>query len=671
MTLPWLSRGVTLGCLIGLLTACTARMTSAEVRWGLGRWQGEGTFYLDWENQDDKNSHTKYETILFQERVGLRNVGAFIVDPRFLTLNLGGSFGLSQEEGLSVSDSPLRVGNGTLYDYAFDGLLLSDSEYPVTLFAVRNQNILTQGFGGQSDVTYQSEGGTVELREGSILKDYGLLNLSSFLDVHREYLKEDSEVFGSPFRQDQTRNIVRYTAHKGGETSDLDLRYEFNDVNDDVNPTNVFDSHTVRLGHSVDFGPTLNRRLDSIVYYFTRDGSAGGSYLSLDEGLRLDHQRDLSTDYRYNFTRSDSDAGLTTTNAATVGLLYRLYQQLLTTAGARGMRQEFPTGDETIGSAQTGLDYYRPLAWSGQLYAGTSAGYQVNDNNFTSSEIEVVDEPHTAPPVLGAGAGFTLDNAFVVTDTIVMVDVRGGARLPTTLGVDYALSPQGSLTKIIPLPGSPVIRPGDPLEVSYTYAVDPSVTFSTTTVTARTGVDFAWVAASYEHLFSDQGRLAGTATPGFLINQNLDRFTFELRHQWNAVYVRSALAYEILRSTIVDSNAWRFGQQLSYQARVDLSAQITGEEYLVDYPGQGRQSNSYLVRGSVDWVAPIGLSMSTFTGYREFHDTAVPSDEIVDAGVRARWTFQNLEIMPSFTWADYIGRLNDLRAELRLTRRWF
>ncbi len=464
---------------------------------------------------------------------------------------------------------------------------------------------------------------------------------------------------------------MRYSGHKGGETSDVDLRYELNDVKDPLNPANVFDSHTVRAVHSMDFGPTLNRRLDSSFYYFMRAGSAPGSYLSVAEGLHLDHRSDFATDYRYNFSQSDSDAGVTTTNAASIGLFHQLYRHLTTTLNARGVRQDFPTGERTTYSGQAGLDYRRSLLWSGQFYANTSAGYQVDDNNFTSSQLDVVDEPHTAPPVFGAGAGFTLNNPFVLTDTIVMYDVQGGSRILTVLKVDYVLSQEGSLTKIIPLPGSLRIHPEDPLEVSYAFAVDPSLKYSTTTLGAKTGVDFPWIAASYEHLLSDQTALAATASPQFLIDQNLDRFEFELRHQWNAVRAQSTVGYEILNSTIVNSNAWRFGQLLSYQPRADLVAQISGDQYLVDYPGESRRSNSYLIRGTVDWFAPLGLSVSTFAGYREFHDTAIPSDEIVDCGVRLRWAYQNLDVSPSFTWTDYRSRLTDVRGELRITRRWF
>jgi hypothetical protein len=563
------------------------------------------------------------------------------------------------------------VGNGTLDGYAFDGLFMSDKSYPFTLFANRAQNTLAQGFGGQSDVTFESRGGVFELRENSFLQDYGFLNFTSVLDAHQEVLKEDSSVFGSPFLRDETRNIVRYHAQKGGETSDLDLRYELNDVSDPLNPTDVFDSNTVRVFHSLDFGPTLNRRVDSIFYYFDRTGSGSGSFLSADEILHLDHSSDLATDYRYGFSQSSSDAGVTTANVASIGLLYQFYRQLTTAATGRATRQDFPTGNVTMYGGQTNADYRHPLAWGGQFFLDTSGGYQVDENHFSSSTLDVIDEPHTAPPVLGVGAGFTLNNSFVVTDTIVMVDVRGGSRLPTTLGVDYDISPEGSLTKIIPLPSSPVIRPGDPLEVSYTYEVAPDLKYSTATVTGRLGVDFPLVVASYEHALSDQARLAGTAPPQFLINQNVDRFELELRNNWDNVRAHAIAAYEIQNSTIVDFNAWRFNQLVSYQPRSDLVAQISGNEYFVDYPGQGRHSSSYLVRGNVDWFTSAGFSISTFAGYRQFHDTSIRSDEIIDSGVRVRWTYHDLEVAPSFTWTDYLTRLTDMRGELRVTRHWF
>ncbi|MBI3782249.1 MAG: hypothetical protein HY270_02490 [Deltaproteobacteria bacterium] len=668
---PTLARPL-LVCALLVALLSVAPEVRAQPNWGIGQWQGKASLFVDWENQDDKRSQTKYETILLQERVGLRNVGTYILDPRLLTLDLGGSFGLSQEDGLSASGTPLRVGNGRLYDYAFEGLFLSDKPYPMTWFATRSQTLLTQGFGGRSDVTFENRGAMFELNEGSFLEKYRFFNFNSRLDVHQEILKEDSSVFGSPFRRDEHRNVVRYQAHKGGENSDIDLRYELNDVNDPFNLSDIFDSHTVHLNHSLDFGPTLNRRIDSLFYYFTRSGQSPGNFISLDEDLHLDHHRDLSTDYRYSFSRSDSLVDRVTSNAASLGLQHRLYNALTTNLFARGSRQDFSNGDRTIYSGQAAFDYRRSLPWDGLFFAGTHGGYQFDENNFTSSQIAAVDEAHTAPSEFGAGAGFTLNNAFVMAETIVVLDVRGGSRLPTALNVDYVVSQVGSITTIIPLVGSPVIRPNDPLEVSYTASIDPSIKFSTATFGARTGVEFSWLGAAYEHELSNQTRLSGsTSNPQFLINQNLDRFKVDLKGRWNGLGAQSTAAYELLHSNIVDSKAWRFTEVVSYQLRIDTIAQMTGDQYLIDYPGQKRHADSYLARANVDWFSELGFSVSAFSGFRAYRDSEIPSDQIIDAGVRLRWSYRNLDIAPSFTWTDYRNRLTDIRGELRVSRNLF
>src|ERR1019366_4930884 len=120
------------------------------------------------------------------------------------------------------------------------------------------------------------------------------------------------------------------------------------------------------------------------------------------------------------------------------------------------------------------------------------------DQDHISGPIAVVDEQHTAPPFFGPGIGFTLNNPFAVTASIVMFDTRGGARIPTTAGVDYTIVSQGQLTQIVILPTTVVILPGDPLTVSYSYVVAPNGRYSTTTWSAGAGVTFGWMAFHFE-----------------------------------------------------------------------------------------------------------------------------------------------------------------------------
>lgn len=651
-----------------LLVFSVASAADGQSLFGLGRWQGQGIFRTDWDSQDDRRTNTKDETILFQERLKLRHTGLYVLNPEFWTLNLGGSFGLSQEKALAQSDRPLRVGDGTLYDYAFESLFLAERATPVTVFATRDETTLSQGFGGRSHIIFESRGGVFDLREGSFLENYGWHRFTSSLDVHQELLNEDSSVFGSPFRRDETHNIVRYRAHQGGETSDLDLRYELNDVSDPENATNEFQSHTVHADHSMDFGPTLNRRVNSNVYFYDRTGAAPGNFVSVDEGLRLDHDRDFNSQYRYDFSRSDSDAGVLTTHSGDLELMHRWYGNLTTTADARGAYQHFPDGERTTGAGHVGLAYARSLPWQTHVFAEAKGGVQVDDNSFSSSEIDVVDEKHTAPVVLGAGSGFTLNNGFVLTETVVVIDVRGGSRLPTQLDVDYTLSQEGSLTKVIPLAGSPVIQPSDPLEVSYAFAVDPSLRYSTATAAAKLGFGFRWATISYEHLLSDEAKLSGESSGQTLVDENVDRFKLELLYQRERMRAESIVSYELLRSTIADSNAWRFMQALSYQLRRDASIQLSGDQYLVDYVHEDRKSRSYLGRLGLEWHGIEGLSVTPFAGYRSFRDSSATKDDIIDWGVRARWTYRSLQVAPTFVWTEYKNRLRDVRAELRITR---
>lgn len=658
---------------VACLAAASAPVASAEFHWGLGRWDGDTTFLMDWDKEHDKRTEDRYETLLFEERLRLRNTGAFIFDPRVLTLGLSGSFGADQETALEQADTPLRVGNGTLYDYDFEGLLLADSAYPTTLFATRSQTVLSQGFGGRSDLTFQSLGGTFDLHENSFLQTRGWHGLTATLDAREESLVENSSYFGSPFQRDERRRIVNTQFHRAGENSDFDLHYQLNSVDDPLNSSNVFDSHTLRAAHSLDFGATLSRRLDSGLYYFTRSGASDGSYVSASEALHVDHHRDLATDCRYDFSQSDSESGTTTTHTANASALRRFYRNLTTTLGARGALQQFPTGEEYSYGGRAGADYRRAIPAHGQLFADTHLGYQVDDNNFSSSFIEEPDERHAVPPDVGTGAGFTLAHPFVVVESIVVVDLGpdGNSRFDTVVNRDYIVVEDGSRTKIVPLPDSPVLRAGDQVSVSYTYTVAPSLQYSTFDAGLRIGLEFAWLSLSYEHMMTDQSRLSGTSTPQFLIDQDMDRFQFELRRRWKRLLAQSEVEYEILRSSIVDSNALRFSQLLVYQLNRHIVAELNGDQNFVDYPGEDRRSESYLARASVDWTAFEGLSASPFLDYRSFHDSEVMSDEVIEAGLRVHWTYRSVDILPTITWTDYRGRMDGVHGELRITRHFF
>src|SRR5262249_273256 len=153
--------------------------------------------------------------------------------------------------------------------------------------------------------------------------------------------------------------------------------------------------------------------------------------------------------------------------------------------------------------------YLHDLPWQGRLSARLGGREQLQDNRLTTSQIEIVDETHAAPSPLGAGAGFLLNQGFVLADSIVVIDIRGGGRQPAVLGVDYDLVQDGHLVRVVPIATSLVIRAGDPLAISYSYQVDPSIKYRTDANWVNIALDFGWVSLSFAHDQNDQKLLSG------------------------------------------------------------------------------------------------------------------------------------------------------------------
>lgn len=498
--------GCTRPVALGILAVVMALApVSAEPRFGLGRLEGDaGVGFELGRKRTRVDGAVESESLRTRsdERLQLRNSGAWILAPGLATASFGATFGLLQEDAAIDGQDLSR--RGRLLGYSFETVLLSDMPYTLTLFANRNETVASREFGGVSDTAFTNRGGSVRLGEDSILRDLGVRHFTSTLGARQEWTGETTTVLGQSFVRDEQRTVLTYEGNKGFETADLGLRYELTALEDRVNPLGSFRAHAATLSYSLDFGPTLNRRWDSYVRYAARTGASPNTFVSVDEALRLDHAENLFTDYRYLFSRSETPAGATNAHVGTVKAQHRLYQSLTTSLTGQGTLQELDGGTRASYAGQIDLDYQRKLGGYGRLLAGTGLRYQMDEQQLRRGRIDVLDEAHTAPARLGGDAGFTLANRFVIGSSIVVVDTRGGARLPAVAGVDYVVRQDGDFTKIVPLVGSAVILSGDPLAVSYSFELDPSAKFSTTTWRTTAGLDFGWVALSLAHEQSDQ-----------------------------------------------------------------------------------------------------------------------------------------------------------------------
>jgi hypothetical protein len=583
------------------------------------------------------------------ERLTIRNEGFYFLHPGIVSGNLGLTFGLLQDREVTNGIDSSR--QAELTGYAFDTTLFDALPYNGTLYANRSQNYLTQPF-GRTDINFENRGATFRLREDSPLRDWGFPYFSASVRAEQQHLQEtNTSVLGQSFHRDETRNVLSVDSHKGFETSDLDLRYEFNDLDNVAFPRDSFQSQTANLNYSLDFGPALNRRSDTRLFYFTRSGESPFSIFTADQRLRIDHLKNLSTNYGYLLTRSETLAGTTTTQNGVFSVRHIPYQDLTNDARLWGLHEELPAGTRDNYGGQLALQYHHVLPAGGTVFARASGSYQINKNQLRASQISVTDEAQGAPSPLGAGAGFLLEHSFVVASSIVVVDTRGGARLATAPGIDYDIVPEGNLTRIVPLPTSAVIRPGDPLAISYAFQLDPSIDYRTISASVSAGVDFRWIAFSYGHEQSDQTLLSGQDSQ-FLQDLRRDNAQLDLRGTWKALEGQAGAGYVRYDSTRLAYTQQHYNLFAGYRPTHSLVLAFNTDSTLTDFTIPAHETDARSTRLTLDWFGPQGLLTTALLGRRVFKDTLQPTETINEASLKARLLYNKLDLSSTFTASE-------------------
>jgi hypothetical protein len=334
------------------------------------------------------------------------------------------------------------------------------------------------------------------------------------------------------------------------------------------------------------------------------------------------------------------------------------------------VHQELPVGTRTTYAGSLDFSYRRSLPWNGQVYARAGGRNQVDDNVLSASQINVTDEPHAAPTPIG-GVGFLLDQSFVITSSIVVVDTRGGARLPTAAGIDYDIVPEGNLTRIVPLLGSLVIQAGDPLVVSYTYEVNPSIKYGTDSRWLYASMDFRWVAFSLGHERSDQTLISGIDN-GFLEDRRKDVAQIDFRGEWQALRAQVGAAATRYDATHLAYTEQRFNQLVWFRPGPNLVLALNAEESYRDYTLPERQSDARSLQATLDWFV-AGWQTTTLVARRVYRDSLIPTETMDEASFRARLTYGKLEISAILALNDRTRgtfETTDRRLGVQITRRF-
>ena len=646
----------------------------------IGQWSGDVQLLGDYARTDTSSFGIlrTNENARVEEQLSLRNTGTYIIDPRFMSFLLGGTVGLTQE--LTTADiSGLETQNeerdADLLGYVASASLFSDSALSMNLYSNRNKYSMRRQFAGRIDTNQQNMGASVHAKR---------FYIPSTLSIRKEHAKEESRVADISSQRDEVRNVLTYDGRRGWIDSEMVLRYEFVDKADVYRPHLDYDSQTANMSYSLDFGPELNRRWDSRLRGSKRRGYSEEQRYDVDELLRLEHTKNLRSQYRFFLTDTKRPEGDSTSRTAEFNIRHQLYQSLTTGFWVNAVNNELSGGEKNIYASRLSFDYTKRTPGNGRLLIGLSGYYAKEDDQFDVANVHFLQEEHVfdepfARPV-------ALENAFVIVSSISVnrtaLGVTSGCDIerPLIEGRDYETRTVGNITEIVPLGDCAIdptvgIGPGDTIAVDYQAEVPGQLAFTTSSWRFNSSLDYGWIRPFFIHDQQYQQQDDGEVQQEqFLQNHQSDVVGIELRQ--SGMRTRASISVEAERYQSRDQSylAVRGNEFLQFHMSSNWQINLTSRQSATDCSApEDRRTELVEARATLRYIIGAGLNTELLAAWRLIHDTIVPDEEVREASAQLSWRLGKLDINPSL---HYINRtrdgsdLQDYRALVRAIRQF-
>lgn len=612
----------------------------------------------------------------FGESLRISNSGFYIISPRLFTANTSIDLQLNQNKDGGTGGEATTQGKAI--GYSFDGTFLAEKPYTAAVFANRNQIQTLQPSGGRVVGFNENSGAVFQLRQDSILNDWGYPWVEARLGIRQETNANTTTNFGHSQTSNEQSKELSFDASKGFETADLALSYQLNDRRNQQFSQSNFQSNSARLSYNLDFGPTLNRRLDSKFSYATRNGITPSTTVNNSERLQIDHYQNLSTDYQYGFNQQITGDATTTTQNGAFNVTHQLYKNLTTSAGISADQTTMPNGSTNSSGGQISQTYRHSLPGKGNFSANWSDSYKLSSSNLSSPNIGVIDEALTAGPIL---VGIPLDkhNSIVAasikvlrgSDRQELCAAPGPCTLPGQTGFpDYEVKNDGShFTIVILFSPLPLITPGDTLLVSYNYQVDPNLKFSTNSSGFGMGVDYRWISMSFAHRQSIQTPLS-QRTSQFLQNSQQNLARLGLQGTLMKMEANANISFESYNATNTIYDQGKFSGGLIWVPRPDMRIlfDVLASEAKYTLPDQ-HTTSLRSAHGSLNWsnmsvTAGVSATESKYTWPSQYKDSSISAQSSLNWFTEQGWTHSaalewgshETDLSPSETHMQVIGR---------------
>jgi hypothetical protein len=79
---------------------------------------------------------------------------------------------------------------------------------------------------------------------------------------------------------------------------------------------------------------------------------------------------------------------------------------------------------------------------------------------------------------------------------------------------------------------------------------------------------------------------------------------------------------------------------------------LTGDQSFFFFSRPERETRTFGGRATLSYTLDSALFADAFAGIRALRDTTVPSERIIETGLRLRWMYRKVEILPSIEFTD-------------------
>jgi hypothetical protein len=614
----------------------------------LGSWSGSLGFDYLYGEQSSNSAGSGVDTSSntgLREAFRIANQGFYFLSPLLCNGNMVLTLDFDQDKSVAAGTSTGQNGRDVGYGLGLN--FLSEMPYTGEIFANRTQTQILQPFGGLMVGVDQNSAIMFQLLPDSIFNDLGFPWLGATLGIHQDHNQNTTTSFGNSMLTDEKNSSLDFSLQKGFETADLGFNFQANDQENQIISEDNFRSKAAGLSYSLDFGPSLNRRFDANVNYMERGGVSPSTMLIDTEHVHIDHFQNLKTDYQYGFNRQTTDGVSNTTQNGTFNASYQLFPNLGAMAGLNVTDSSLVGGSTESYGGTFSQNYHHGLPGSGNLSLNWGAGYQLTNDNLSSSIINVLNEAHSAPNPFGAGAGFLLSNNFAVASSVVVTDVRGGELIPVVAGVDYDLIDQNNQIKIVPLAGSLLIQPGDPLTVSYDYQADANGRSAAKSSGFGVMLDYHWISISFNRQVDTQIPLGGSSAD-FLESSQDNNLLLGLHGLLLGMTASADMGLENYKSTSSAYQQDKLAGTLEWLAQrglqVTFSANASQNKYT--FPDEHKIS-LYDARSSVVWYTSSGWSNTGTVGWSTSRDSAASPQTLLQATAQSKIILGKLSLSAS------------------------